>query len=114
MRLVSVNTGLPREVTWHGRIVTTAIFKERVEGRVTLHKLNLDADFQADQRVHGERIRRFTAIRSKTATTGKKNCRAGSCRRVVSEKTSLQMALLEDSVRFGEEFPIGSARVVVT
>jgi hypothetical protein len=25
MKLVSVNVGLPREVTWHGRNVTTAI-----------------------------------------------------------------------------------------
>jgi hypothetical protein len=79
-----------------------------------LHKLNLDADLQADLRIHGRRIRRFTAIRSKTTTTGKKNCQAGSCRWVVSEKTSLQMALLKDSVRLGDEFPIGSARVVVT
>ena len=30
MKLISVNTGLPREVTWHGRRVTTGIFKEPV------------------------------------------------------------------------------------
>src|SRR5205814_9097055 len=34
MKLVSVNVGLPREVTWHGRIVTTGIFKEPVKDRV--------------------------------------------------------------------------------
>jgi hypothetical protein len=28
MKLVSVNTGLPREVTWHGRSVTAGIFKQ--------------------------------------------------------------------------------------
>src|SRR6266446_5971998 len=53
MKLVSVNTGLPREVTWHGRIVTTAIFKEPVKGRVILRKLNLEGDRQADLSVHG-------------------------------------------------------------
>jgi hypothetical protein len=36
MQLISVNTGLPREVTWHGINVTTAIFKQPVEGRVAL------------------------------------------------------------------------------
>ncbi len=53
MKLVSVNTGLPREVSWHGRMVTTAIFKEPARGRVALRTLNLDGDRQADLTVHG-------------------------------------------------------------
>src|ERR1700730_12676689 len=53
MKLVSVNTGLPREVTWHGRIVTTGIFKQAVQGRVALRSLNLAADRHADLTVHG-------------------------------------------------------------
>src|SRR5580704_880169 len=53
MKLVSVNIGLPREVQWHGRTVTTGIYKEPVEGRVTLRKLNLDGDGQADLAAHG-------------------------------------------------------------
>src|SRR5437899_12741510 len=53
MKLVSVNTGLPRNVTWHGRNVTTGIFKQSVQGRVALRKLNLDGDHQADLSVHG-------------------------------------------------------------
>ncbi len=53
MKLVSVNTGLPQEVSWHGRMVTTAIFKEPAGGRVALRKLNLDGDRQADLTVHG-------------------------------------------------------------
>ena len=44
MKLVSVNTGMPRDVSWHGRIVNTAIFKEPASGRVALCKLNLDGD----------------------------------------------------------------------
>ena len=53
MKLVSVNTGLPRDVTWHGRNVTTAIFKHPVGDRVALGKFNLDGDRQADLSVHG-------------------------------------------------------------
>jgi hypothetical protein len=41
MKLMSVNTGLPREVTWHGRSVATRIFKQPVHGRIALRKLNL-------------------------------------------------------------------------
>src|SRR6266849_5484658 len=53
MKLVSVNTGLPREVSWHGRMVATGIFKEPAGGRVALRRLNLDGDRQADLTVHG-------------------------------------------------------------
>ena len=44
MRVVSVNVSLPREVIWRGKRVTTGIFKEPVEGPVTLRTLNLDGD----------------------------------------------------------------------
>jgi MOSC domain-containing protein YiiM len=53
LKVVSVNTGLPREVTWRGMKVTTGIFKHPVEGRVALRKLILDGDRQADLIVHG-------------------------------------------------------------
>jgi MOSC domain-containing protein YiiM len=53
MRLVSVNVGLPREVEWRGRTVTTGIFKSPVQGRVRVQTLNLDGDRQADLSVHG-------------------------------------------------------------
>src|ERR1700716_3570103 len=53
MKLVSVNTGFPKEEMCHGRAVTTGIFKQPVQGRVALGKLNLDGDRQADLTVHG-------------------------------------------------------------
>ena len=53
MKLISVNTGLPREVMWHGESVLTGIFKQPVKGRVVLGKTNLEGDRQADLSVHG-------------------------------------------------------------
>lgn len=53
MKLISVNVGLPREVTWKGKAVRTGIFKEPVNARVMVHELNLDGDRQADLTVHG-------------------------------------------------------------
>ncbi|MHC5730841.1 MAG: MOSC domain-containing protein, partial [Nostoc sp.] len=53
MKLISVNVGLPREVTWKGKTVSTGIFKEPVSERVMLRSLNLDGDGQADLTVHG-------------------------------------------------------------
>src|SRR5947208_8660287 len=53
MRILSVNVGLPKQVTWQGKLVTTGIFKEPIEGPTTLRTLNLDGDQQADLTVHG-------------------------------------------------------------
>jgi hypothetical protein len=53
VKLLSIQVGLPREVHWQGRTVTTGIFKKRVEGPVMLRTLNLDGDSQADLSVHG-------------------------------------------------------------
>ncbi|MBV9385073.1 MAG: MOSC domain-containing protein [Chroococcidiopsidaceae cyanobacterium CP_BM_ER_R8_30] len=53
MQLISVNVGLPREVTWKGKTVRTGIFKEPVNTRVRVRELNLDGDRQADLTVHG-------------------------------------------------------------
>jgi len=53
VRIESVNVGMPREVLWHGRPVTTGIFKAPVHGRVAMRQLNLDGDGQADLTVHG-------------------------------------------------------------
>lgn len=52
-RVVSVNVGEAREVTWHGRTVTTGIWKEPVHGRRRLDGVSVDGDEQADLRVHG-------------------------------------------------------------
>jgi MOSC domain-containing protein YiiM len=53
MKLISVCVGLPREVRWKEKSVTTGIFKQPVNGRVMLRTLNLDGDRQADLTVHG-------------------------------------------------------------
>src|ERR671932_980411 len=53
MKLICVNVGLPREVTWKGKTVSTGIFKEPVSERVMERSLNLDGDGQADLTVHG-------------------------------------------------------------
>jgi MOSC domain-containing protein YiiM len=53
MRVLSVNVGLPREVTWRGRPITTGIFKQPVSGPVRIRTLNLAGDRQVDLRVHG-------------------------------------------------------------
>jgi ferredoxin-NADP reductase/MOSC domain-containing protein YiiM/ferredoxin len=52
-RLVSVNVGLPRDVTWRGQTVHTGIWKSPAQGRVMVRRLNLDGDGQGDLAGHG-------------------------------------------------------------
>jgi MOSC domain-containing protein YiiM len=51
--VVSVNVGMPRLVPWRGRLVSTAIWKEPVTGRVRIAAAGLEGDRQADSAVHG-------------------------------------------------------------
>ena len=52
-RLLSVNVGLPRDVTWSGKTVHTGIWKSPVQGRRMVRKLNIDGDGQGDLAGHG-------------------------------------------------------------
>jgi hypothetical protein len=51
--VISVNVGRPRPVHTGRRVVTTAIWKAPVEGRVAVRGINVDGDEQADRSVHG-------------------------------------------------------------
>ena len=52
-RLLSVNVGLPRDVTWNGKTVRTSVWKSPVAGRRMVRKLDIDGDAQADLAGHG-------------------------------------------------------------
>jgi ferredoxin-NADP reductase/MOSC domain-containing protein YiiM len=51
--LLSVNVGLPRDVTWQGKTVHTGIWKTPVKGRRMVRRLNIDGDGQGDLTGHG-------------------------------------------------------------
>jgi MOSC domain-containing protein YiiM len=113
MRVASVNVGLPREVLWRGRPVVTAIFKEPVTGPVRLRRDNLDGDAQADLSVHGGPDKAVYAYPSEHY--------AGWSERLGRELTPASFGenlttegLIERSVHIGDEFRIGTARLVVT
>ena len=52
-RLLSVNVGLPRDLSWEGKTVHTAIWKDPVQGRRMVRRLNIDGDRQGDLAGHG-------------------------------------------------------------
>jgi MOSC domain-containing protein YiiM len=114
MKLMSVNTGLPREVTWHGRSVTTAIYKEPVDGRVRLRTLNLDGDRQADLTVHGGEHKAVYCYPIEHYEYWNQQLAGPPLRTAIFGENFTTEGLSEDSVQIGDEFSIGSARVIVT
>ncbi len=114
MKLVSVNTGLPREVIWHERKVTTGIYKQSVEGRVALRKLNLDGDRQADLTVHGGEFKAVYCYPIEHYDYWKKELPGRELPMGMFGENFTTDGLLEDSVHLGDRFSVGSAEVVVT
>ena len=51
--LLSVNVGLPRDISWRGKTVHTAVWKEPVQGRRMVRRLNILGDGQGDLAGHG-------------------------------------------------------------
>jgi MOSC domain-containing protein YiiM len=114
MKLVSLNTGLPREVAWHGNVVTTGIYKEPVGGRVALRKLNLDGDRQADLTVHGGEFKAVYCYPAAHYEYWKKELPGRSLPFAIFGENFTTDGLSEDSVHLGDVFSVGSAEVVVT
>jgi MOSC domain-containing protein YiiM len=114
MRLVSLNVGLPREVVWHGRNVSTGIFKDPVEGRVALRKLNLDGDRQADLMVHGGEHKAVYCYPLEHYAYWKDELRGRDLPLGMFGENFTVTGFQEDSVYIGDRFSVGTAEVIVS
>lgn len=114
MKLISVNTGLPREVNWKGQTVTTGIFKEPVAGRIALRRLNLDGDRQADLSVHGGLDKAVYLYPREHYGFWRSALSGVDWRWGLFGENFTTEGLLENTVHIGDQFRIGSALVRVT
>src|ERR1700687_6235757 len=114
MKMISLNVGLPREVIWHGRSVTTGIYKEPVEGRVALRTLNLDGDRQADLTVHGGEFKAVYCYPVAHYDYWRRELPGREVPTAIFGENFTTGGLLEDSVNQGDRFSVGSAEVIVT
>src|SRR3954466_12583667 len=56
-RLLSVNVGMPKDVSWRGGTVHTGVWKSPVLGPRMVRRLNVEGDGQGDLAGHGGEIR---------------------------------------------------------
>jgi MOSC domain-containing protein YiiM len=113
MRVMSVNVGMPREVDRRGMKILTGIFKEPVASRLAVRRLNIEGDGQADLTVHGGPDKAVYAYPSEHYGPWREQLGRELTPGMFGENLTTQ-GLLEDAVHIGDEFRVGTARLVVT
>ena len=115
MKVVKVCVGLPRIVrTSEEGFVTTAIFKQPVNGRVRVNELNIEGDAQADLRVHGgwsKAVYAYPAEHYEFWRNELPEMELGDSQ--FGENLTTE-GLVETDVRIGDRFRIGTAEFIVT
>lgn len=114
MKILSVNIGIPREVPFQGEVVTTGIFKDPVEGRVNLRTLNLDGDRQADLTVHGGKDKAVYSYPVEHYEFWRRELPYTALPWGMFGENFTTEGLLEDIVNIGDQFQIGSAKLIAT
>ena len=113
MKLISVNVGRPRTISWQGRRVRTGIFKEPVAGSVGVGTLNLDGDGQADLRVHGGEDKAVYAYPAEHYRSWSDELGRSLPYGQFGENLTLE-GLTENEARIGDRYRIGSALLEVS
>ncbi len=113
-RLLSVNVGLPQDVSWHGRTVHTAVWKQPVQGPQMVRRLNIDGDGQGDLAGHGGEHRavfvyQIESYRYWQQQLGRDDFSYGQ----FGENFTVT-GLADDQVRIGDRYQIGEALFEVT
>ena len=113
-QLLSVNVGLPRDVTWHGQTVHTAVWKEPVDGPRQVRRLNIDGDGQGDLAGHGGEHRavfvyQIESYRYWQEQLGRDDFSYGQ----FGENFTIS-GLADDQVCIGDRYQVGEALFEVT
>ncbi len=113
-RLLSVNVGLPRDILWNGKTVHTSIWKDPVQGRRMVRRLNIDGDGQGDLGGHGGEHRAVFVYQIETYRYWEKRLgRNDFTYGQFSENFTVE-ELPDDEVCVGDRYRIGSALFEVT
>lgn len=113
--MVSVNVGTPRDIgNARGRSTFSSIFKAPVTGPVVVRRLNLEGDRQADLTVHGGEDKAVYAYPSEHYEYWKGEFPSIEIPWGSFGENFTTEGLLEDSVRVGDLFAVGTSRFQVT
>jgi MOSC domain-containing protein YiiM len=114
MKLISLNTGGPREVEWNRGTVWTSIWKSPREGRVRVATLNIEGDRQSDLSVHGGTYKAVYCYPSEHYAFWREQVPGMDLPWGVFGENLTTEGLLETDVCIGDRIQIGSAEFQVT
>ena len=113
-RLLSVNVGMPKDVSWQGRTVFTGVFKDPVSGAAACGKLNIDGDGQGDLAGHGGEQRAVFVYQIESYRYWESELeRDGFVHGQFGENFTVE-GLADDEVCIGDRYRIGTATLEVT
>jgi ferredoxin-NADP reductase/MOSC domain-containing protein YiiM len=117
-RLLSVNVGLPRDIEWKGRTVHTGIWKNPLQGRCRVGRLNLEGDGQGDLAGHGGEQRAVFVYQIESYRHWQEQLKRSDLGDLKScgqfgENFTIE-GLPDDAVCIGDRYRIGSAIFEVT
>jgi ferredoxin-NADP reductase/MOSC domain-containing protein YiiM len=113
-KLISLNVGLPGDVSWQGKTVHTGIWKSPVEGPRVVQRLNIDGDGQGDLGGHGGENRAVFVYQVESYRYWEKQlARSDFTWGQFGENFTVE-GLADTEVCIGDRFRIGTALFEVT
>ncbi|MFF4864683.1 MOSC domain-containing protein [Streptomyces sp. NPDC001231] len=112
--LLSVNVGMPTDVSWQGRTVHTGAWKTPAEGPRMVRRLNVDGDGQGDLAGHGGEIRAVLVYQSESYRYWRKQLGRDDLAFGMFGENFTVDGLPDDEVRIGDRYRIGEAEFEVT
>ncbi|BDH05823.1 hypothetical protein HEK131_30500 [Streptomyces seoulensis] len=112
--LLSVNVGMPEDVSWQGRTVHTGAWKTPVRGPRMVRRLNVEGDGQGDLAGHGGEVRAVLVYQQQSyqywrTQLGRDDLAFG----MFGENFTVD-GLSDDDVCIGDRYRIGEAEFEVT
>lgn len=114
MKILSVNVGAPRQVQTSGGTVLTSIFKNPVQGRVTVQGHNIAGDRQSDLTVHGGPYKAVYCYPSEHYEFWKRELPGTEMPYGMFGENLTTEGLVEEGVCIGDRFRVGTAVLQIT
>ncbi|MBT77552.1 MAG: MOSC domain-containing protein [Gammaproteobacteria bacterium] len=114
MKLLSINASLPVTVHNRGKNISTGIYKEPVDGPVTVRTLNIDGDQQVDLKNHGGEFKAVYAYSYDHYPYWEASLDIGKMPMGQFGENLTISALDESKSCIGDQLKIGSAIFVIT
>ena len=112
--LLSVNVGMPQDVTWQGRTVHTAVWKKPVTGPRMVRRLNIDGDGQGDLAGHGGEQRAVFVYQTESYQYWQQQLSRNDFEYGQFGENFTVQGLADDQVCIGDRYQIGGAVFEVT